>query len=62
VQAILERQVRNVLADIYSILVATLLGFIKALAKEPDLKLLIIGSLTSPIYDPRSGVPPQKYA
>jgi hypothetical protein len=62
VRAIAERQARDILADNYSILAASLLGVINALAKEPDLKLLIIGSLTSPIYDPRSGVPPQNYA
>jgi hypothetical protein len=62
VRAIAERQVTDILADNYSILAAALLGVIKALAKEPDLKLLIIGSLTSPIYNPRSGVPPQNYA
>jgi hypothetical protein len=61
VRAIAERQVRNVLADNHSILVAAFLGVIKALSREPDSKLLIIGSLTSPIYNPRSGVPPQNY-
>jgi hypothetical protein len=61
VRAIAERQVRDVLADNHSILVAAFLGVIKALAKEPDSKLLIIGTLTSPIYDARSGIPPQNY-
>jgi hypothetical protein len=61
VRAIAERQARDILADNQSILVAALLGVIRALTKEPDLKLLIVGSLTSPIYNPRSGVPPQNY-
>lgn len=61
VRWIAERQARDILADNQSILIAAFLGVIRALAKEPDLKALIIGSLTSPIYDPRYGVPPQNY-
>lgn len=57
VRAIAERQARDILADNQSIIVAAFLGVIRALAKEPDLKLLIVGSVTSPIYDPRYGVP-----
>jgi chromosome segregation ATPase len=59
VRAVAEQKIRNVLADNQLILVSALFGVIQALAKEPDLKLLISCSLISPMYDPRTGVPPQ---
>ncbi len=61
VQAIAEQRISEILEDNYSILVTALLGVIQALAKEPDLRILMTCSQTSPIYDPRSGVPPQNY-
>jgi hypothetical protein len=61
VRAIAERHIRDLLAENRPILIAALWGVIKALARDPDLKLLITGSFASPIYNPDSGIPPQNY-
>ncbi len=59
VQAVAEQKIRDVLADNQFILVSALFGVIQALTKQPDLKLLISWSLISPMYDPRTRIPPQ---
>lgn len=59
VQSVAEQEVRDVLADKQYILLSAFLGVIHALSKEPDLKFLISGSQISPMYDPRTRVPPQ---